>query len=433
MSTKRCRGCQEYNQLTRRNFLGLTSGMLTVAALPAWVPKVVLADEENSARDVMVSIFLRGGADGLTLCPPHGDAAYYQLRPTLAIPAPDSTNLDRAIDLDGFFGLPPSMMPLMEAYQDGALALIHACGLPNVTRSHFYAQHAMEIGMDFPPPSLFTGWLGRHLAATAPSMQDAVLRAVGIGAGLPQTLIGAPAALPVADPATFGLGGAPQTLTERQAALAEMYAVASEPLGSAGSRTIDTIDLLDQIDFESYQPAGEAQYPPGEFGEALRSTAALIKAEIGVEAVSIDIGGWDTHEFQGPLDGQMGGLMGTLASGLAAFHKDLFSDDFTDVAVTAMSEFGRNAFENGSAGTDHGHGGLMFVLGGHVNGGQVVADWPGLADGQLFENQDLEITVDYRDVLTELVTKRLGNPDYSSVFGDDPDYVPVDRGLIVAA
>ncbi len=431
MSSHRCRGCQEYDRLTRRGFLGLGSGALAAAVVPAWLPRVVLAGEENSDRDVIVSIFLRGGADGLTLCPPHGDPAYYQLRPNLAIAPPDSGSPNRAIDLDGFFGLPPSMAPLLDAYEDGVLALIHACGLPNVTRSHFYAQHAMEIGMDFPPPSLFTGWLGRHLAATAPSVQDAVLRAVGIGAGLQQTLIGAPATLPVGDLATFGLGGVPETRDDRQQALTAMYAVASEPLASAGSRTVDTIELLDQIDFDSYQPAPDADYPGGELGNALRSTAALIKAEIGVEAVAVDVGGWDTHEFQGPINGQMAGNMGNLAATLAAFHKDLFSDGFDNVAVTAMSEFGRNAFENGSAGCDHGHGGLMLVLGGHVAGGRVVADWPGLGDGQLFENQDLAITIDYRDVLTELITKRLGNPDYLTVFGDDPDYVPVDRGLII--
>ena len=191
-----CKGCSEYHRLSRRHFLGLTSGALAAAAVPGWLPRVVLAQEHAGDRDVIVSIFLRGGADGLTLCVPHAESSYYQLRPTLAVPDPDSSDPNRATDLDGFFGLPPAMTPLLEAYQDGALALIHACGLPQTNRSHFDAMHFMEVGSQAPPATLFTGWLGRHLLATAPTMSDGVLRAVGIGSGLQRTLVGAPKALP---------------------------------------------------------------------------------------------------------------------------------------------------------------------------------------------------------------------------------------------
>ncbi|MEM7353195.1 MAG: DUF1501 domain-containing protein [Acidobacteriota bacterium] len=428
MSAHDCKGCNEYHRLSRRSFLGLGAGFVAAAATPAWLPRVAMADEGGS-RDVLVSLFLRGGADGLTLCVPFGEQAYYDLRPTLAIAPPDSSETTRASDLDGFFGLPPAMTPLLEAYQDGALAFVHACGLPSTNRSHFDAMHFMEVGMGDPPSSLLTGWLGRHLLTTAPTVEDGVLRAVGIGSGLQRTLVGGPKTLPVDNFENFGLLGNPDTFAERRAALEAMYATLESPLGLAARGTFGTIELLEMIDFASYQPAGGAVYPDGEFGLALKSTAALIKAQMGVEAAAIDLGGWDTHDVQAPIDGEMSIIMRNLAEGLAAFHQDLFSDDVTNVTVVAMSEFGRNAFENGSAGTDHGHGGLMMVLGGHVDGGRVIADWPGLADGQLFENQDLAVTIDYRDVLTEVLTKRADNTDIGAVF-TDPGYSPVDRGVV---
>ncbi|MCP3961505.1 MAG: DUF1501 domain-containing protein [bacterium] len=424
-----CKGCNEYSRLSRRNFLGLSASAAAFAMVPGWLPRVVLADEASSSRDVLVSLFLRGGADSLTLCVPHGEDDYYQLRPGLAIPRPDSSAALRAIDLDGFFGLPPALQPLMEVYQDGALAIVHACGLPDTTRSHFDAMHMMEVGMDDPPATLISGWLGRHLQATAPTMEQGFLRAVGIGAGLPRTLVGGPKTLPIGDLETFGLAGDPGTFDQRREALEAMYAIVPDPLGSSARNTFGTIELLEQIDFASYQPAGGAEYPEGEFGTALRSTAAPIKADVGVEAVSIDLGGWDTHELQGPTQGQMSLLMADLAAGLAAFHEDLFTDDHENVIVTAMSEFGRNAIENGSAGTDHGYGGAMLVLGGAVNGGRVIAEWPGLAPELLYEGQDLQITTDYRDVLTEILTRRLDNPDFRSVFSD-PSYEPTDLGIV---
>ena len=424
-----CKGCREYQGLSRRGFLGLGAGLVTAAALPAWLPRVVYAAEENSSRDVILSIFLRGGADGLTLCVPHGEASYYSLRPSLAIAPPDSSAANRVLDLDGFFGLPPAMEPLLEAWQEKDLAFVHACGMPNTSRSHFDAMHFMEVGQERPPANLISGWLGRHLQATAPSVPDALLRAVGIGFGLQRTLAGAPNTLPIADLANFGLTGDPSNAGERREALEAMYRNLPDAFGQAARSSFQTIDLLEAIDFEGYQPADGAVYPDGEFGTSLASAAALIKAQVGVEAIAVDLGGWDTHDFQGPVDGGMSALMGVLAQGLSALHKDLFGSGHTNVSVVAMSEFGRNAFENGSAGTDHGHGGVMMVLGGAVQGGQVFTDWPGLAPGQLFENQDLAITIDYRDVLSEILTKRLDNIDLGTVF-QDPTYVPVDRGIL---
>ncbi len=430
MSDHECKTCREYSRISRRNFVGLSAGVVAGAMAPGWLPRVVYAASENSSRDVIVSIFLRGGADSLSMVVPHGEDNYYDSRPTLAVPRPDSGAANRASDLDGFFGFSPAMAPLREAYDDGALLVIHACGSQDPTRSHFDAMRFMEVGQGSGVSSLETGWLGRHLQATAGSASEGVLRAVGIGAGLQRTLVGGPQTLPIADLADFGLEGRSATRKQRRAALEELYAAWHEPLRSSADNTLRTVDLLRRIGFRGYRPSGGARYPDDQFGYSLQSAAALIKADVGVEAIAIDLGGWDTHEFQGTLDGHMQYLMTSFAESLGAFHKDLFSDNRTDVSLVVMSEFGRNVAENGSQGTDHGHGGLMLALGGGIAGGRVLTEWPGLDKGQLYENQDLEITIDYRDVLVEILERRLGNPDWRKVFPDS-SYTPKVRGVTV--
>lgn len=429
MGHDKCKGCDEYRRLDRRQFLGRGAGLAALALAPSWLPRVVFAESDSSSRDVIVSLFLRGGGDGLTLVAPFGESAYYDLRPSLAVPAPDASNPNKAIDLDGFFGFPRAMGALTNAYDAGDLLIAHACGLDGGTRSHFEAMHFMEVGRGDPPASLFTGWLGRHLAATAPTMADAALRAVGIGAGLQRSLVGAPKALPIQELGSFGLEGRPVTRVERQEALEEMYSVFDDPLRTSAGDTFRAIDLLKRIGFNGYQPAGGARYPDTDYGNALKSTAALIKADVGVEAVAIDLDGWDTHDVQGPFAGFMAGLMEEFADGLAAFHRDVIGQGRRNVVVVAMSEFGRNARENGSAGTDHGTGGALFVLGGHIRGGQVLADWPGLEREQLFEGQDLAITTDYRDLLSEILVKRGGNTNIDQVF-NDPSYNRRDYGIV---
>ena len=422
-------GCNEYLNLSRRRLLGLGAGALTAAALPAWLPRVAYADS-HASRDVVVSIFLRGGADALTLCVPFLEDNYYRLRPTLAVPRPDSGAPNRAIDLDGRFGLPPSMAPLMDAWNAGHLAMVHACGQPTANRSHFDAMHVVEVGHGEPPGTLTTGWLGRHLMQTAPTQSGGALRAISLGFGLPRTLAGAPASLPINDPTNFGLQGDPATAAARRTAIETMYADLQDPLGAAARQTFQTLDLLQRLDIANYQPAGGLAYPENEFGQALRSAAALIRAEEGIEAIAIDIGGWDTHEFQGSTDGELHELAATFAGGLAAFHADLQNAGQDRVTTVAVSEFGRNVFENGSAGTDHGYGGVMFALGSQVAGGRVIADWPGLEDEELYEGQDLQITIDYRDVLAEMLEKRLGSANATAVF-DDPSFAPSPRGLFL--
>jgi uncharacterized protein (DUF1501 family) len=429
----RSQGCPEYDLISRRRFLGLGASALAAASLPAWLPRVALADigspAGSAARDVLVSISLRGGADGLTLCAPFGDDGYYALRPTLAVPRPDSSSPNRALDLDGFFGFPPSLYPLVDLYQDGKLLVIHATGLPIRTRSHFSAMFLTEVGQPAPPSSRVNGWIAEHLQAVPPARVDAVLRAVANGVGLPRSLVGAPATVPVRDLAASGFAGDPGTVAARRRALSAMYAAAPNPLRTTAGSTLLTVDLLEKIRYTSYQPAGSAVYPDDELGRALKSTAALVKAGLGVEAATIECGGWDSHSDQGPFDGGMALLMKSLAEGLTAFHADLFANGPTNVVVVVQSEFGRNAWENGSRGADHGHAGVMLVLGGSVAGGRVLTRWPGLAPEQLYEGQDLALTIDARDILSEILKKRLGNPDPWSVFAD-PAYTPQEHGVI---
>jgi uncharacterized protein (DUF1501 family) len=425
MSAHDCAGCREYHELSRRQFLGVSGGAVIAAGIPSWLPRVVYADDECSSRDVIVSIFLRGAADGLTMCAPHGEDAYYSARPTLAVPRPDSGDPHRLTDLDGFFGLPPALTPLTSAYTAGHLLFVHACGSTDSTRSHFDGQRFIEVGKPA-DPLLHTGWLGRHLATVPPLSPSAILRGVAIGYGLPRGLVGGPLTLPIPDLDGFGLTGNAATTAARRAALIDMYNQVGDPLETSAHTSLATIDLLDTINFAGYQPAGGAVYPTGPFGTALKSLAALIKADVGVEAAAVDLAGWDTHNNQGIYDGVMFRLMDWVGRGLAAFHADIFAGNGRNVTVVVMSEFGRRLAENGALGTEHGHGNAMMVLGNNIRGGRVLTQWPGLATEQLFEGIDLEVTIDFRDVLAEIVQNRLGNSDLTTVF---PGYTPTFRGV----
>lgn len=422
-------GCPEYRQASRRDFMRASSGLAIAAAMPTWLPRVAFADSHVGNRDVVVSIFLRGGVDALSMCVPFNEDAYYERRPTLAVAPPDSNKADRAVALDDSFGFSQPMTPLLDAYQDGDLLIVHACGLDNPTRSHFEAMHFMEVGQGDPPATLFSGWLGRHLQATSPTLESAVLRGVGIGYGLQRTLVGGERTLPIGNVADFGLEGDWRSTRERKQAIEAMYEPHSDPLRSATRNTAKTIDLLKSIDFDGYKPKGKAKYPDSDFGYAMKSAAALIKADIGVEAIAIDLDGWDTHEEQGNIGGWMERLMRDLSRTVAAFHRDLWASSRSDVALLCMTEFGRNAYENGSSGTDHGHGSLMLVLGGSIAGGRVLTEWPGLNRPQLYDGQDLEITIDYRDIVTEVLTKRAGNTDAGSIF-PEAGYRPKDHGVV---
>lgn len=431
MSTCESQACPEYYELSRRNFLAVSGASAfataVAASAPSWLPRVAMAKEyRGTQRDVIVSVFLRGASDGLSICVPWGEDAYYTNRPTIAIPRPDSGLANRAIDLgDGLFGLNSKLLDLMPAYNNGHLLVVHATGSTDPSRSHFDAQRFMEVGKAR-DASLNTGWLGRHLYSVAPSDPNALLRAVGISTGLQMTLAGGPQSLPIPNLDNFGLTGPVNSAAARQAALGDMYTTVPDPLHATALTTIATIDLLNTIDFAGYQPAGGASYPAGSLGTAFKSSAALIKAQVGVEAIAVDVQGWDTHTNQGPQTGTMANLLENLANAVGAFYADMFTGNAPRVTVVIMSEFGRRLMENGSLGTDHGHGNVMLVLGQCVQGGRVLSQWPGLQPGQLFEGRDLAVTIDYRDILAELVQNRLGNTDLASVF---PGYTPTFRGV----
>ena len=377
-----------------------------------WLPRLSFAPVNTTPRgDTLVVVFLRGAADVLNMVMPHGEDAYYQLRPSLGIARPDDSSAkkeDRAVDLDGFFGFHPTMQPLLEAWQSEHLAIIHACGAPDESRSHFKAMELMERGVD-DERGPASGWIGRHLA-TLNTGNSSPLRAVGMGTRPQRSLSGSVPASALRSIADFHLGGDPRALQQMRAALSTVYQ--DDVLGQDTLSIMDTLQKLDPTNYQS------PNYPDTEFGMALKQTAMLIKADVGLEVSAVDLGGWDTHFAQGAASGLMPNLMKDLAEGLAAFHADM-ADNMNQLTTVTMSEFGRRASENGSLGTDHGHGSMMMVMGGNVNGGKVHGQWPGLAEGQLVGPGDLAVTTDYRDVLSEILTKRLKNPATNEIF---PDY-----------
>jgi uncharacterized protein (DUF1501 family) len=364
-------------------------------------------------RDVLVVVFLRGAADALNMVVPHGDPAYYALRPTLGIARPDDRRVDpaeRAVDLDGFFGLHPALSPLRRPWDDGQLAIVHATGAPDESRSHFLSMELMERGAS-DPEGPATGWLGRYLAKSQPEPASS-LRAVAWGDRPPRSLLGSIPVTTLQSIADAHLGSDKAPLDAFQAALAALY----QPLDSLGAtgqevlRLVGSLDRLQGNGQESLQA-----YPETDFGRALEQTSRLIHAEVGLEVAALDLGGWDTHFAQGGSQGLMARLLAELASGIAAFYGDL-GEAVARVTLITMSEFGRRAYENGSLGTDHGHGGCMLVLGGNIAGGAVHGRWPGLDAGNLFGPGDLAITTDYRDVLTELCLPASGAQDHDFLF-----------------
>lgn len=417
-------GCQEYNELSRRQFLGAAAGASAIAFFPDWLPKIVMSKSYASNRDVIVSVFMRGGADGLSLVVPFSDPSYYASRSTIAIPQPDSASPNKGIALDDSFMFPRAMAGLVPAYAGTDLLIVHAAGQSNVSRSHFDAQRYMEVGKPV-DPTLVTGWLGRHLASIPPLKPSAPLRALGIANGLQKTLVGAPKTLPIASPANYSIGGSVSTQAQRLAFLEGDYASAEEPVHSAALDATNTVGLLKAVNFATYAPANGAVYPTSSFGSALRSVAVLIKADVGIEAAQVDIGGWDTHSAQDPIAGSMFKTMQDFSNSLGAFYADVIATGY-NVTVVAFSEFGRNVRENGSNGTDHGRASAMFAMGKGIAGGRVLRNWPGLARENLEAGQDLKVTIDYRDVLSEIVLQRLGNTNLDFVF---PTWTPTTLGV----
>lgn len=392
--------------------------------------------------DTLVVLFLRGGADGLNIVVPHGDEDYYRLRPTLALAKPnDRTALTaaRSLDLNGFFGLHPALAPLLPLYQNGQMAVVHAVGSGDQTRSHFEAMATMERGVSGMSGTA-SGWLARHLTATAQETESP-LRTVAVTDTMPDSLRGATNATVLQNLAEFrlttGTGNKSFHAAPRaeavQATLGELYGEApSAPntprLDRAGKETLAAMEAIRRLDPAGYRPAAGAKYPAGEVGNALRQVACLLKGEVGLEVACVDMGGWDTHVAQGRDAGWQPLRLAELGGALGAFAIDLGAR-MERVTVVVMTEFGRRAYENTGAGTDHGRASCLFLLGGGLSqgsGGRVYGEWPGLAQDKLDGPGDLRVTTDYRDVLAEVLERRLKNTKLDVVF---PGYTPEYRRL----
>jgi uncharacterized protein (DUF1501 family) len=387
-------------------------------ALTAWLGRSALSNAAFGApgddgRDVLITVFLRGGADGLSLVVPHGDDGYYRLRPTLAIGKTTVKNLD------GFFGLHPSFEPLYPFYKEGTMAVVHAVGSGDATRSHFEAMATMERGMPDEKATAASGWLGRYLSATPPK-DPSPLRAVSWGPILHDIVRGATNVTPMSSLEEFRLDiphDSPVAAT-----LAKLYQTDRDEVSIAGRETLAVLETLRRVDPKSYKPQNGATYPDSQLGNGLRQVALLLRANVGMEVACLDRGGWDSHITQGGATGYLASQIQDVGDSLAAFVRDLGPTELRRVTILVMTEFGRRVPENSGLGTDHGRASAMLLLGGNVNGGKVYAKWPGLKSDQLEPPGDLRVTTDYRGVLAEVVANRLkGGQLLPSVF---PNFTP---------
>ncbi len=430
--------------ITRRIFL--RNGALAVVgttALPSFLTRAAFGAADPGTRTKrLVVIFQRGAADGLNIVVPHGEPSYYAMRPTINIPKKS------VLDLDGFFGLHPAMASFEPLWKQKHLAIVHAAGSPDPTRSHFDAQDFMESGT---PGVKVTddGWLNRCLhglpsssichpersesaakqaicgvegplppldQSKQSSAYQTAFRAIALGPSLPRILAGKEAAVAVNNLNDFSVGGRNPNAAPMSNTFEAMYDHSVDTvLHGTGQETFDAVKTLNAADPAHYTPAANANYPKGRFGDSLKQLAQLIKANLGVQVAFADIGGWDHHVNEGSTQGQIANVLGDFSQSIAAFWTDL-GDLGEDTVVVTMSEFGRTARENGNRGTDHGHANVMFVLGGPVKGGKVYGRWPGLDQSQLYEGRDLAVTTDFRLVLSEIVSRYLGNKDLKTVF-----------------
>ncbi len=397
--------------ITRRVFL--RSGALTVigtAALPSFLTRAAWGAAEAGARNKrLVVIFQRGAADGLNIVVPHAEPQYYAMRPSINIPQ------NAVLDLDGFFGLHPSLAPLQPLWQQRHLGIVHAAGSPDPNRSHFDAQDFMESGTPG-VKSTDDGWLNRSLRNLPHPSQKSAFEAIAMGPSIPRILSGLEPAIAINNINDFSVGGRNPKASPVANTFEAMYDHSLDTvLHSTGEETFDAVKMLKAADPSKYKPAPGADYPKGRFGDSLRQLAQLIKADLGVQVAFADIGGWDHHVNEGATEGQIANVLRDFSQSLAAFWTDL-GDLGEDTVVVTMSEFGRTARENGNRGTDHGHANVMFVLGGPVKGGKVYGRWPGLNQSQLYEGRDLALTTDFRQVLGEALVRHMGNKNLNEVF-----------------
>ncbi|HEV2912312.1 MAG TPA: DUF1501 domain-containing protein [Pyrinomonadaceae bacterium] len=412
--------------INRRFFL--KSGGIALASFglmqttPSFLQRMVLAREEGrngsaNRRKTLITIFQRGAVDGLNMVVPYGERAYYELRPSLAIPGPRAGGgggaEEAALELDGFFGLHPSLAPLKPLWDAKRLAIVEAVGSPDNTRSHFDAQDYMESGTPG-RKSTADGWLNR-LLQSQPEAVVSPFRAVSLTQNLPRALQGRAPALAITNLADFAIR-AGQSSASVQGGFEAMYDQGvADVLRGTGRETFEAINFLKKVNPAQYRAENGAQYPRGPFGSSLLQIAQLIKAGVGLEVAFTESGGWDTHVNQGGARGQLALRLQELGAGIGALARDLGAR-MDDVVILTMSEFGRTVRENGNRGTDHGHANAMLVIGNSVRGGRVYGQWPGLSSDQLHEGRDLALTTDFRDVLGELAQKHLGNSNLQTIF-----------------
>jgi uncharacterized protein (DUF1501 family) len=399
--------------ISRRVFLKDGAfALVTLGFAPSFLARTAFAEGRSARAKQLVAIFQRGAVDGLSVVVPFGESDYYRLRPTIALARPGSGG-NASIDLDGFFGLNPRMAPLKRLWDENQLAIVHACGSPDATRSHFDAQDYMETATPG-VKSTGDGWLNRYLQ-TRHVEPATPFRAVSLTGQVPRVLQGASPALAFSQMGQFGIRAGMSTEAVNSSFEALYASAADRILKGTGREAFDAMKMLKTTDPSKYQPENGAEYPRSPFGQALRQIAQLIKADVGVEVAFADVGGWDTHVNQGSSQGQLAGRLDDFSRGVAALTTDL-GDRMADTVVLTMSEFGRAVAENGNRGTDHGHGNAMFVIGGDVHGGRVYGKWPGLSQDKRFEGRDLAVTTDFRDVFGEIVVRHLGVTDARPIF-----------------
>ena len=397
--------------ITRRVFLRNSAlAVVGTAAVPTFLTRAAFGSAETAGKTKrLVVIFQRGAADGLNIVVPHAERNYYAMRPSINIPRKE------VLDLDGFFGLHPSLASFQPLWNQRHLAIVHAAGSPDPTRSHFDAQDFMESGT--PGMKATTdGWLNRVLHSMPPTEEKSAFRAISLGPALPRILTGGEPAVAVNNLSDFRVGGRNANAAPLANTFEAMYDQSVDTvLHGTGQETFDAVKMLKAADPAKYKPAPGADYPRGRFGDSLKQLAQLIKANLGVQVAFADIGGWDHHVNEGNTQGQIANVLREFSQSLSALWTDL-GDLAEDTVIVTMSEFGRTARENGNRGTDHGHANVMFVMGGPVKGGKVYGQWPGLDQSQLYEGRDLALTTDFRVVLSEAVSRHLGNPRVEQVF-----------------
>jgi uncharacterized protein (DUF1501 family) len=391
--------------------------LVTMGLSPSFLRRTAFGMELFNAPKgkVLICLFQRGAADALSIVVPHGEKAYYAMRPSINIPQPSRSSPGAAIDLDGFFGLHPALAPFKPLYDRGLLAPVHAVGSPSTTRSHFDAQDYMETGTP-DVKGTTDGWLNRYLAVKGTcdecNLAKTPFRAVSLTPQTPRILEGPSATVAMNSLDEFSVR-ATGSSAERLEAL---YRTGSADLvHGTGAEMFDAVKMLRAANPQKYLPQNGADYPRSQFGLRLLQIAQLIKANVGLEIAFADVGGWDTHVNQGSSTGQLAQRLDDFSKSIAALVTDL-GDRMDDVVILTMSEFGRMARENGNRGTDHGHAGALFVIGGHVKGGKVHGKWPGLEQEQLYEGRDLALTTDFRSVFAEVVSHHLGARALDRVF-----------------